>query len=383
MKLAQSSYRLRLLLVTSLAILALLLPTVAYAAPIGTPVESASQHGGCSTIHVVQPGDTLSEIAKWYGVSMGAIMSANNISNPNHVWVGQRLCIPAGGGGDWGGGGGGDWGGGGSWGQGCSAWHTVRFGETLSGIARWYGVSVQSIMSANGISNPNRIFVGQQLCIPAGGGGGGCNPCAPTNPCNPCWPQQPVNPCNPCVPVQPTPLPPPQCNPCGPVQPLPPPQCNPCGPVQPVPPVCNPCWPVQPTPIPPTPVPPQPTGPWGAEFYNNANLSGSPSWTTSFQQIGFNWGTGGPGGGINGNQFSARFQQNVFLPAGTYRFYATSDDGVRVYVNNQLVINGWIVQSATTYYGDVALPEGTQNLRVEYFQNGGDALLYVSYQRIY
>lgn len=372
MMLAQSSRRLRLLVVTSLAILALLLPTVAYAAPIGTPVESASNHhSGCSTIHVVQRGDTLSEIAKWYGVSMRSIMSANNISNPNHVWVGQRLCIP-GGGGSWDDGG--NWDGGGNWGgssgSSCSAWHTVSRGETLSGIARWYGVSMWSIMSANGISNPNRIFVGQRLCIP----GGSWQQPPPQNPCNPCWPTQPPPPPPPPPPVNP-------CNPCYP-QPLPPPSCNPCGPVQPVPPVCNPCVPVYPTPVP-TPVPPQPSGPWNAEFYNNANLSGSPSWTTTYSQIGFNWGTGGPGGGINGNQFSARFQRDEFLQAGTYRFYATSDDGVRVYVNDQLVINGWIVQAPTTYYGDVALGTGTHRIRVEYFQNGGEALLYVNYTRIF
>src|SRR5262249_15237283 len=47
--------------------------------------------------------------------------------------------------------------------------HTVRFGETLLHIAQRYGTTMQAIMSVNGISNPNRIYAGQQLVIPAAG----------------------------------------------------------------------------------------------------------------------------------------------------------------------------------------------------------------------
>ncbi|MBD3366714.1 MAG: LysM peptidoglycan-binding domain-containing protein [Candidatus Eisenbacteria bacterium] len=45
--------------------------------------------------------------------------------------------------------------------------HTVQRGETLATIASQYGVTVQSIVQANGISDPNRIAVGQKLIIPA------------------------------------------------------------------------------------------------------------------------------------------------------------------------------------------------------------------------
>jgi LysM repeat protein len=48
----------------------------------------------------------------------------------------------------------------------------VRYGETLSGIARAYGTSVWAIASANGISNPNYIRAGMCLTIPSGGYGG-------------------------------------------------------------------------------------------------------------------------------------------------------------------------------------------------------------------
>jgi len=51
----------------------------------------------------------------------------------------------------------------------CVAYHTVKPGESLSWIGRWYGVSWPAIAHANGISWPNIIYVGQVLCIPGGG----------------------------------------------------------------------------------------------------------------------------------------------------------------------------------------------------------------------
>ncbi len=110
-------------------------------------------------IHIVQRGENLSRIAARYGTSVQAIMNANGLRNPNFIWVGQRLVIPTGGGG-------------GSTGGGGGGVHVVRQGETLYSIARRYGTSVAAITSANGLRNPNFIWVGQRLVIPTAGGGG-------------------------------------------------------------------------------------------------------------------------------------------------------------------------------------------------------------------
>ncbi len=406
MKTAQSRSRLRLLVLTSLAILALLLPAVAMAAPAEANAESASQWYGCSTYHTVRYGETLSGIARFYGVSTSALMAANNISNPSRIFAGQSLCIPTGGTS------------GGS-NSGCSTIHVVTPGQTLSGIAQYYGVSGWSIMQANGMTDPNHVWVGQRLCIP-----GGSAP-APVPPTSGCWVWYTVAPgdtltkiagwygttvsqimwlngieqseshlcragdqgadgmrcagaaahmaaisLQPCGRPPPPPPPPPPVNPC-----------NPCPP--PYPPVnpCNPCVPVYPTPVP-TPLPqptPVPSGSWFAEYFNNSDMSGGPTFTTNVEQVGFNWGTGGPGGGVSGSNFSARFARQDWLKAGVWRFYATSDDGIRVFVDNQLVIDGWKVQAPTTYFGDVSVGEGYHNIRVEYFQQGGEALLFVNY----
>jgi putative chitinase len=51
---------------------------------------------------------------------------------------------------------------------GCVQWHYVRCGQTLSGIARMYGTSVDYLMSINGIRNPNKIYAGTSLCVATG-----------------------------------------------------------------------------------------------------------------------------------------------------------------------------------------------------------------------
>jgi len=391
MKTAQIRRRLRLMVLTSLAILALLLPTVAFAAPVAPVVEAQSQWYGCSTWHTVRYGETLSEIARYYGVSQQAIMNENGIYNPSRILAGSRLCIPAGGGGG---------GGGSSWNQGssCTAWHRVQYRDTLSGIAQWYGVSQSAIMQANNIWDPNHIWVGQKLCIPGGynpspghvnpghGHGTGCtgvhyvsqgetlNIIAAyygtttghlmqlnglPNP-NHIWVgQRLVVPCGGYVPQPPCcqPPPPPCC------QPVQPPCC------QPPPPCCQPVHPV--------------SGPWNAQFFNNRDLAGGPTFSATFDQIGFNWGYGGPGNGIGNDNFSARFTREQHLTAGTYRFYVTSDDGVRVFINDILVIDAWRIQSAQNYYiGDFNVGEGVARIRVEYFEAEGQAVLYASFSKL-
>ena len=59
------------------------------------PCSAAPECGGTGgQTYTVRPGDTLSQIAAWYGVSVGSLMSANGITNPNFIYVGQMLIIP-------------------------------------------------------------------------------------------------------------------------------------------------------------------------------------------------------------------------------------------------------------------------------------------------
>jgi LysM repeat protein len=129
------------------------------------PGGGSGGSGAGGGVHVVQRGETLSSIALRYGTSVSALVQANGLRNANFIYVGQRLVIS-------GGGGGGGSRGGGSAPSGGTV-HVVQRGQTLASIALRYGTTVAAIATANGLRNPNLIYVGQRLVIPAGGGGGG------------------------------------------------------------------------------------------------------------------------------------------------------------------------------------------------------------------
>ena len=146
------------LLVVLVLIVSLVLPGV------------ASAHSGGFWL-VVQPGQTVYSIGRWYGVSPYAIAAANGLANWNIIYAGQPLWIPAGGGpyGYYPGGSYGYYPGGWPYGYsypGCARNHYVSPGETLFGISRWYGVSAWAIASASRVYNLNTIYAGQWLCIP-------------------------------------------------------------------------------------------------------------------------------------------------------------------------------------------------------------------------
>ena len=106
---------------------------------------------------IVEYGESLSIIAARHGVTVAAVMAANDLSDPDRIYVGQELTIPS-----------------------ATAPTTtappgttlpalvvtVEFGDSLSVIADRHGVTVSAIMEANGITNPDRLSVGQQLVIP-------------------------------------------------------------------------------------------------------------------------------------------------------------------------------------------------------------------------
>ncbi len=143
-----------ILIVLCAMLIGLLLPGVVSAAP---SVAAAGAPQASGVYHTVVPGNTLSGLARYYGTTVQAIMQANGLSSTT-IYVGQVLYIPTGGGSGGGGGGGGS----------CSQYYYVQPGDTLSGIARWFGVSVSALAQCNGITNPSRIYVGQRLCIPSG-----------------------------------------------------------------------------------------------------------------------------------------------------------------------------------------------------------------------
>ena len=165
-------------------------PVVVYPPVVHPPVTHPTKPGVCQpgeVLHVVQRGDTLSALAARYHTTVQAIMASNHLTNPNMIFVGQKLCIP-------------DPAVAMSYGKAASAGsyaepvvvepvvvapvvvepapaqasgyaaaqvgdnvHRVERGDTLSAIAARYGTTVTALMQINNISNPNFIYVGQRI----------------------------------------------------------------------------------------------------------------------------------------------------------------------------------------------------------------------------
>jgi N-acetylneuraminic acid mutarotase/glucose/arabinose dehydrogenase len=120
---------------------------------------------------------------------------------------------------------------------------------------------------------------------------------------------------------------------------------------------------------------------WNGEYFGNQTLSGQPLMTRNDPAIDFDWGAGGVLPGFPTNQFSARWTRTVTLTSGTYRFSTLTDDGVRLWVDGVLLIDQWHPQMATEYTVDRVLPDGSHDLKVEYFEAFGDASAHVSWAR--
>jgi LysM repeat protein len=119
--------------------------------------SKASASGYCPSSYVVQPGDWLAKIARKCGVTLSQMYAANP-GVGSYIYPGQVLYIP----------GGYDYGYnygyyycGPSYSEYYGNYYVVCRGDTLSGIARYYGVSASYLQWRNGIPNANRIYAGQ------------------------------------------------------------------------------------------------------------------------------------------------------------------------------------------------------------------------------
>ncbi len=110
--------------------------------------------------------------------------------------------------------------------------------------------------------------------------------------------------------------------------------------------------------------------------YNPTKLfAGTPALTRVDPTVDFNWNSGSPGSGVNATYFGMRWQGQVQPQySETYFFDVSTDDGVKLWVNGQLLIDGWSYQSADRI-GSIALQAGVLcDIRMEYYQaTGGDS----------
>ncbi len=247
--------------------------------------------------------------------------------------------------------------------------YTVQPGDNLFRISMRMGVSMYALMAANGLTNPNRVYAGQVLCMPSS---------APIPPV--------YNP-----PVYNPPAPPSSCgfyyrvaygdslsmiaarfganmytimawngisNP-------------------------NLVYPGRTLCIPGVYRPPAPSaGNWRGEYFNTERLGGSPSIVRNDAAIDFNWGVGWPHPNINAEHFSVRWTRSLRLDTGTWRFTVKTDGGVRLFVDNVLVIDQWSDQPTAESTADVPLGTGFHTIRLEYSKVSRTAEVHLSWDHV-
>jgi LysM repeat protein len=120
---------------------------LALAGLLAVPARAEAAEAGSIVYHRVRWGENLYRISLSYGTTVQAITQLNGIGNPNRIYDGQVLKVSVGAGT-------------------APSVYTVKWGDTLSAIARRFGVSPWAIAEANRITNLNRILVGQRLVIP-------------------------------------------------------------------------------------------------------------------------------------------------------------------------------------------------------------------------
>lgn len=421
---------------TRRVILILMVLALTLAATASVAVAAPQASYTCVAYHTVKFGETLNSISRLYGVSVQALMTANNIYNPNLIFAGQTLCIP---------------------GSApvppppppkptCGTYYTVQWGDTLSSIAARYGTTVQAIMRANNIVNPNFIFAGMILYIP-------CGTQPPPPPASfPQWKGEYFN--NPDLAGAPSVTRNDRAIAFNWGLGWPNPKISAdnfsvrwtrtvnlaegvyrftvnvddgarlfvdnvliidqwhtytgeiytadvqlgagyhtvrmeyveytgaafafltyasLGPAVPTQPIATPLPGVPPTP----PSSGTSGGAWTCTYYRNQDL-GDPVASVIVPAINFNWGGSSPYPGVPRNLWSMRCTSAQYFPSsGLYQFNAQVDDGVRLFVDGNAVVNAWSNHAGTTQVGTANLGAGPHTVTVEYYQFGHDSLLTV------
>ena len=111
-----------------------------------TPAKQPTPKPSTSSTYKVKSGDTLSGIAAKFGTTTKALQNLNGITNANKIYAGQVLKVKG-------------------TAKAKTSTYTVKPGDTLSGIAVKYGMTTKALQNLNGITNPNLIYAGQKLIV--------------------------------------------------------------------------------------------------------------------------------------------------------------------------------------------------------------------------
>ena len=116
------------------------------------------------------------------------------------------------------------------------------------------------------------------------------------------------------------------------------------------------------------------------EYYSSPGTGGSPDFgnlvlTREDDVINFDFGGGSPDNSIPNDDFQIRWTATIEAEtAGNYNFRSYTDDGLRLYIDGQLIIDYWQDQGPTNRTGSIYLSEGSHECVMEYYENGGGAV---------
>jgi hypothetical protein len=121
------------------------------------------------------------------------------------------------------------------------------------------------------------------------------------------------------------------------------------------------------------------TGEFCVNYFNNKTLTGAPAYATSEASTKLPIGNGishvwlgSPATGVDANAFSATWQGNVNFEAKIYNFTVSGDDGIRLYVDGELLIDGWSTREPSLSQSK-QMTAGEHAIKVEYFDGSGAA----------
>lgn len=126
---------------------------------------------------------------------------------------------------------------------------------------------------------------------------------------------------------------------------------------------------------------PPPAQVWTARYWN-IDSGESPAWpvtepivTKTETAINYDWQNHSPYPEINEDHFIARWVTAMDFEGGNYSFYTLSDDGIRVYVDEELIIDEWNDHGPTIFRVDKVMSAGIHEIHVEYYENRGSAVM--------
>jgi hypothetical protein len=121
---------------------------------------------------------------------------------------------------------------------------------------------------------------------------------------------------------------------------------------------------------------------WRGEYYANRDLAGAPALVRNDASVHFDWGGGPPADGLPSDNYSARWTRYLDFEGATYRFSVFVDDGVRLWVDDELIINAWYDSGPHTVTGVYSMVGGRHRIKLEYYEHLSTAVVQLWWEKV-